>query len=146
MIGARIDVRKGWSADIARTINLQVAEAVADASRVGAQVAASAAGARRRSGDMAEIKPVDVRGTADGWEGGFRSKAWYSGFQSRGTLGSRGRALKASTKRRRESESGQERLGRALRGGNRGISPLRHEEKGLAAAKRALLDRIDRLS
>jgi hypothetical protein len=34
---------------------------------------------------MAEMEILPVRGTPTGWSGGFRSKAWYAGFQSRGT-------------------------------------------------------------
>lgn len=85
MIGARVDVRAGWGADIAREINEQVRHAVADASEHGAKVAAAVASRRSRSGLMADIRPVDVIGTPDGWEGGFRSQAFYSGMQSRGT-------------------------------------------------------------
>lgn len=114
MIGARVDVRTGWGAEIAREINVQVRDAVGDASEVGAEVAATEAAARRRTGKMQDVEPVPVVGTPDGWAGGFRSKAFYSGMQSRGT--------------------------------RRGVKPLRHEEKGLAAAKRSLVDRLNRLT
>lgn len=144
MIGARVDVRLDWGAEIAREINLEVRDAVADASDVGAEVASAASLSRRRTGRMARIEAVPVVGTPDGWEGGFKSEAFYSGFQSRGTLGSRRRKLKASTLRRRESAAGQARL--AKLGGSGGVSPLGHEEKGLAAAKRALVDRLNRLT
>ncbi len=143
MIGARVDVRKGWGAELAKEINLKVKDAVGDASKVGAEVASSAV-TRRRTGKMANIKPVEVIGTPDGWEGGFKSEQFYSGFQSRGTLGLRKKALTASTKRRRESTSGQERLAKVS--GHRGIKPLGHEEKGLAAAKKALVDRLNHLT
>lgn len=113
MIGAKVDVRTGWGAEFAREINLKVADAIADASKVGAETAAAAAQTRRRTGKMADIDPVPVRGTPDGWEGGFRSAAFYSKFQSRGTT--------------------------------RGVRPLRHEEKGLRAAKADLVERLNRL-
>lgn len=142
MIGARIDVRR-WGPELAKQINAEVGPMVVAASKVGADVAAQAV-TRRRTGRMAHIEPVATRGTPDGWEGGFKSEAFYSGFQSRGTLASRKRALKASTKRRRESASGQARL--ANLGGSGGIRPLGHEEKGLAAAKKDLIQRINRLT
>lgn len=142
MIGAKIDVRS-WGPELAKQINGLVGEAVAASSKVGADVAAQAA-TRHRTGKMHHIEPVETRGTPDGWEGGFKSEAFYSGFQSRGTLGSRKGALKAATKRRRESVSGQARL--AGLGRSRGITPLHHEEKGLAAAKADLVDRINHLT
>lgn len=92
---------------------------------------------------MDDIRAVDVRGTPDGWEGGFRSDAFYSGFQSRGTVASRKR-VKASTLRRRSSPSGQARFSKVA--GSRGITPLRHEEKGLAAAKKHLVGLLNRLT
>lgn len=143
MIGARVDVRTGWGAEFAREVNQQVAHAVADASRAGADVAAQEASKRRRSGKMDDISAVEVIGTPEGWEGGFRSAAFYSGMQSRGTHGSRTRSVKKSTERRRASRSGQARYAKVA--GSRGISPLRHEEKGLAAARKRLLELLNRL-
>lgn len=143
MIGARVDVRAGWGADIAREINEQVRHAVADASQHGAKVAAAGASRRRRTGRMADIQPVDVIGTPDGWEGGFRSPAFYAPFQSFGTLGSRRRKLKASTIRRRQSGSGQARLART--GGSGGITPLRFLEQGRTEGRRRLLDLLNNL-
>jgi hypothetical protein len=143
VIGARVDVRTGWGAELAKEINLKVKDAVGDASKVGAEVAASAV-TRRRTGKMAHIEPVEVLGTPDGWEGGFKSEAFYSGFESRGTLGSRKRSVRASTLRRRQSASGSARL--SSLGGSKGITPLGHEEKGLAAAKKALVDRLNHLT
>lgn len=92
---------------------------------------------------MDDIEPVGVVGTPDGWEGGFRSAAFYSGFQSRGTLGSRSRAVRKSTEQRRASRSGQARYAKVS--GHHGISPLRHEEKGLAAARKRLIELISRM-
>lgn len=148
MVGAKVNVVSGWGDDFARDVNAQVRDAVADASRVAAATAATVASARRRSGKMANVRPVEVRGTPDGWEGGFRSDAalnqgFYSGFQSRGTLGARRRKLKASTVARRSSPSGQARL--AKLGGSGGIRPLGHEEKGLAAGKKHLIARLNQL-
>lgn len=143
MISAKVNVVSGWGDEFARDVNLRVRDMVAAASTVGAKVANGAAQNRRRTGRMADIKPVDVTATVDGWEGGFRSAAFYSGFQSRGTLGSRKRKLKASTRARRESPSGQARL--AKLGASRGVTPLRHEELGLAAAKKHLIARLNQL-
>lgn len=146
MIGARVNVVEGWGAELAHEINADVRGAVAQASEVGAKVAAEAAGARHRqdgSGWMKDIKPVETIGTDVGWEGGFKSKAFWSGFQSRGTLGSRKRRVKAATLRRRQTASGQARLAKVA--GSKGVTPLRHEEKGLAAAKAHLLDSLNRL-
>lgn len=148
MISAKVDVRAGWGAEFAREVNQQVARELRAASEKGAQVAAQIASQRRKSGALATITAVDVIATADGWEGGFRSKAarnsqFYSGFQSRGTLGRRTRALKKATLDRRESRSGQERHAKVA--GRAGILPLEHEEKGRAAAKRELIERINRL-
>lgn len=144
MIRATVDVRTGWGAELAKRVNHRVAADLADASAHGAKVAASAAQARRRTGEMANIRPVAVRGTPTGWEAGFRSEAWYSGFQSRGTLGSRTRKVKASTERRRQSASGQARL--AKLGASTGITPLRHEETGLREAKKRLVQLLNRIA
>jgi hypothetical protein len=85
VIGAKIDVRVGWGADFAKVVNERVRYAVAEASAHGAQVASDAARPRSRTGRMASIHAVEVKGTPTGWQGGFRSEAFYSGFQSRGT-------------------------------------------------------------
>jgi hypothetical protein len=143
VIGAKVDVRSGWGEELAREVNMRVRGMVEAASETGADEAAAAAGARRRTGRMANIDKVPVVGTPDGWEGGFRSKAWYSGFQSRGTLGSRKRSVKSSTARRRQSLSGQARFAKVA--GSRGISPLGHEETGLRAAKKHLVELLNRL-
>lgn len=143
MIGARVDVRTGWGAEFAREVNQQVAHAVAEASHVGARVASQEASKRRRSGKMDVVAAVEVVGTTQGWEGGFRSAAFYSGMQSRGTVGSRTRSVKKSTLQRRASRSGQARYAKVA--GSRGITPLRHEEKGLAAARKRLLELLNRL-
>lgn len=85
MIGAKVNVVGNWGAEFAKHVNAKVADAVADASEDGAKVASAASQARRRTGHMAEMEILPVRGTPSGWTGGFRSKAWYAGFQSRGT-------------------------------------------------------------
>jgi len=143
VVGATVNVVSGWGEQFAREINAEVRDAVKDSSRVAAQEAASVAAGRRRTGKMAQMEPVDVRGTPTGWEGGFRSQAWYSGFQSRGTLKSRKRALKVSTLRRRSSASGQDRFAKVS--GSGGIRPLGHEEKGLAVGKKHLVARLNAL-
>lgn len=85
MIGAKVDVRKRWGYELARRINAGAERAVREASEEGARVASSASSSRRRTGRMAAMDVLDVVGTGDGWEGGFRSSAFYAPFQSKGT-------------------------------------------------------------
>ncbi len=113
MIGAKVNVVGGWGDEFAKRVNRATRDAVQDAVEVGAEVASAGAQARRRSGDMAQMQIIPVRGTATGWEAGFRSKAWYAGFQSRGT--------------------------------KRGITPLKFLEQGRSAARKNLIDRLNRL-
>lgn len=143
MIQAKVDVGKTWGPEFARRVNAQVRDALADASKVGADVASQASQSRRRTGRMAEIEAVPVRPTVSGWEAGFDSKAFYARFQSEGTLGSRRKRVKASTTRRRQSASGQARLARL--GGSGGVAPLGFLEKGRAAARKYLIERCRRL-
>lgn len=143
MIGARVDVRTGWGAEFARRVNAEVARAVAQASVVGAEAASQVASQRRRTGRMSRIEPVPVKGTPTGWAGGFKSEAFYSGFQSQGTLGSRRRKVKQSTVRRRQSVSGQARFAKVA--GSKGVAPLRHEEIGRTAGRKELKRLIDQL-
>lgn len=148
MISARVDVRTGWGVEFAREVNQQIARELRAATELGAQEAARVASRRRKTGALATIEAVDVIATPEGWEGGFRSKAarnsqFYSGFQSRGTLGRRTRKLKQATLNRRETPSGQARFGKVA--GHAGIEPLGHEETGRARARRELIDRINRL-
>lgn len=142
-----MNVRRGWGDELARAKNREVAHALDVASRHAAAEARRVASARRRAGDdsvhMSDITAARVVGTVDGWEGGFKSPAWYSGFQSRGTVGARKVRLKASTLRRRNSKSGSTRFARVS--GSSGIRPLYHEEKGLAAGKKLLKQMLDRL-
>ncbi len=113
MIGARVNVVGRWGEEFARKANAQAKSATQNAVEVGAQVASAGAQARRRSGDMSEMQIIPVRGTPTGWAAGFRSKAWYAGFQSRGT--------------------------------KRGITPLKFLEQGRSAARKNLIDRLNRL-
>lgn len=85
MIGAKVDVGRRFGDELRRRANLVARDAVADASRAGAEAASAIAARRRRTGTMADMELLDVEGTANGWSGGFRSKAWYAHFQSRGT-------------------------------------------------------------
>lgn len=144
MIQSRVDVRAGFGDEISRKINARVKVDVAVASEHGAKVASDIASTRSRSGRMSRIDPVPVKGTPDGWTGGFKSSAFYSGMQSRGTLGARTRKVKAQTEARRSSASGAARYAKVS--GRSGIKPLRHEERGLLAAKRMLVDRLNRIT
>lgn len=143
MISARISLERGWGDAMARRIEQQAREAMAPACKEGADVASKASLSRRRTGRMAEMEVLPTVPTPRGYSAGFRSKAWYAGFQSTGTGGSRSRKVKASTLRRRQSASGQARAARF--GGNRGITPLGFLEKGRTAARKALIDRLNRL-
>lgn len=143
MISAKVNVVQGFGAEFSRRVNAQVRDALADASKRGAETASRASEPRRRTGRMAEIEPVPVRGTPTGWEAGFSSKAFYARFQSEGTLGSRRRRAKASTLRRRQSASGQARL--AKLGSSGGIPALGFLEKGRSEARKYLLERLRHL-
>ncbi len=143
MIGARVNVVGRWGEEFARKANAQARLATQQAVEVGADVASAGAQARRRTGKMAEMEIIPVRGTPTGWTAGFRSKGWYAGFQSRGTLGSRRGKVKESTLRRRESVSGQARFAKVA--GSGGITPLGFLERGRSAARKHLVDRLNRL-
>jgi len=85
VIGARVNVVGNWGDEFARRVNRVTRDAVQDAVEVGAREASAAAQSRRRTGKMAQMEVLAVRGTPTGWQAGFRSEAWYAGFQSRGT-------------------------------------------------------------
>jgi hypothetical protein len=113
MISAKVNVVEGWGAEFARRVNRAAEDAVTDASKAGAAVASNASGSRRRSGTMATMVLLPVVGTEAGWEGGFKSAAWYAGFENSGTTG--------------------------------GITGLHFLEAGRTAAKKKLVDRLNRL-
>jgi len=141
MISANVNVVGGWGQDFARRVNRQVRIAVEQASEDGARVAGAAA--PRRTGRMATMETLPVKPTPTGWSGGFFSRAFYAGWQSTGTLGSRSRKVKAATLRRRQSASGQARLARV--GSSRGIKGSGFLEKGGTAARKSLIERLNRL-
>jgi hypothetical protein len=144
VISASIDVGRDWGRELAAQINADVRDAVVASAEEGAQLAASIASSRSKTGHMAAIEQLPVRGTPDGWAGGFRSPAYYAHFQSAGTLGSRRRKLKASTLRRRESASGAARFAKVS--GGAGITPLKFLEAGAAVAKSRLRERVARIA
>ena len=143
MISARVNVVEHWGEKFALRVNAEVGVALTAAAEVGAHVASEASMSRKRTGRMAKMDVLETVGTPIGWAGGFRSEAFYAGFQSDGTLGSRRRKVSAATERRRASASGQARATRS--GSNRGIKPLGFLEKGRTAAKLELLERLNRL-
>lgn len=143
MISARISIERGWGDRFARRIESQVPGHLRSATEEGAKVASDASLPRRRTGRMARMDVLPVVPTPRGYQGGFRSRAFYAGFQSTGTAGSRRRKVKASTLRRRQSASGLKRAARF--GANRGIAPLGFLEKGRLAARKALVARLNRL-
>ncbi len=113
MIGAKVNVVSGWGDEFAKRVNRATRDAVQDAVEVGAREASAGAQTRRRTGKMAQMEVLDVRGTPTGWQAGFKSRAFYAGFQSRGT--------------------------------KRGITPLKFLEQGRSAARKNLIDRLNRL-
>lgn len=85
MIKTTVHVGRGWGHDLAKRVNAQVRDAVQDAVEEGARVASRESLARRRTGKMAQIDVLPVRGTPTGWEAGFKSRAFYARMQSGGT-------------------------------------------------------------
>lgn len=142
MISARIDLVSGWGEKMARKLEQRARDAVRPAAEEGAKIASAASASRRRTGRMAQMEILPTTTTPRGFAGGFRSKAWYAGFQSRGTGGSRKARVKASTLQRRRSASGQTRQVRY--GANRGITPLGFLEKGRAAMRKSLIENLER--
>lgn len=148
MITARVTVVKGWGREFARDTAKQAIKALEEASELGAESVAQLGSQRRRGGEMSQAEPVRAYQTESGFAAGFRSKAgtngeFYSGFQSRGTLGARSRKVKQSTVARRESPSGKARYEKVK--GRKGITPLLHEERALTIAKRHLIRLLERL-
>lgn len=85
MINATVTLHGNWANDLIRKAELSVPIELAEASRLGAEAASTVADRRHRTGKMAEMEILEVHGTATGWEGGFRSRAWYAVFQNKGT-------------------------------------------------------------
>ena len=86
MINARVSLDKqGWSRDMARRIERRIPGILEDATQDGAKAASAASQSRRRSGLMAQMEILPVMKTPRGFSSGFRSKAWYAKFQSKGT-------------------------------------------------------------
>ena len=148
MITARVNVVKNWSSEFAKRTNVQAIKALEAASEDGAEEASRIASARVRGGEMKQVFAVSVKPTERGYAAGFRSKAgisgeFYSGFQSRGTLGARTKKLKSSTQARRSSPTGAARYAKVS--GRKGIAPLNHEEIALKHARASLVARLSRL-
>jgi hypothetical protein len=140
VISARVSIERGWGDRFARRIEQQVPGLLRAAAEEGAKVASDASRSRQRTGKMAKMEVLPARETPRGFQGGFRSRAWYAGFQSYGTKGQRNRRVSAATLRRRQSSSEQARQSSSL-----GISPLGFLEKGRTAMRRALIARLNRL-
>ena len=85
MISARISLERGWGDAMARRIEQQARVELERAVEDGAKAASQASLSRRRTGTMAQMETLPVVATPRGFTSGFRSKAWYAGFQSRGT-------------------------------------------------------------
>lgn len=85
MISARVNVVGRWGPEFAKRVNAQVRDAVQDAAEVGAEVSARESLSRRRTGKMAVMDVLSVRGTGTGWEAGWKSRAFYARMQSGGT-------------------------------------------------------------
>jgi hypothetical protein len=151
VIRARFNVVQNFGQRFAEQTNERAIAALEAASADGAEVASRIASQRQRGPNpkMKNIRPVAVRPTETGYMAGFRSDAgisgeFYSGFQSRGTLGARTRKVKSSTLARRQSPSGAKRHAKVA--GRKGITPLKHEETGLRFAKQSLINRLRSLA
>jgi hypothetical protein len=84
MIGAKVDIRKGWGVDLAKRVNAQIPPKLARASDAGAREASTRSLSRKKTGTMATMELLPIVGTGDGWLGGFKSEAWYARLQSKG--------------------------------------------------------------
>lgn len=116
MIGATVDVRRGWSTDIAKRVNRLIPPKLERASERGADVAAAKSQSRKETGLMATMEVLDVEPTGDGWVGGFRSLAWYARLHSKGYTT-----------------------------GGTTVPALRFLEAGRTVARRELVDELNRL-
>jgi hypothetical protein len=85
MISARVDLVAGWGEELARELEQAARVALRAACEDGARTASAVAQTRRRTGLMAQMELLPVIETPRGLSSGFRSRAWYAHFQSRGT-------------------------------------------------------------
>jgi len=136
MIKARVDVSTDFGR-ITREVNDLAKRAVTSGARVGAQTASEVASERSHTGTLAHMDVLPVRGSPDGWEASFRSRAYYRLFQDLGTLENRGTRLSAATVARRSSPSGQARQAKVA--GRAGIEPLFFYRAGRRAGRAAML-------
>jgi hypothetical protein len=141
MVRSRVDVTMRFG-EITEAVNKLAKEAVSAGAQEGARVAASIASSRRRTGLMAQMEVLPVRGSPDGWEASFRSRAPYRIFQDLGTLQGRSTKLSAATLARRSSPSGQARQARAA--GSPGIEPLHFYRAGRSAGRKAMMGVVHR--
>lgn len=107
--------------------------------REAAQTARTIASRRRKTGKMADFRPIAAAGTEDGYASGIRNHpdAWYDIFHNYGTSGRRTRKLKKATIAARERPSGQARQQRF--GRNQGIEPLGFFEAARRDGRREVL-------
>jgi hypothetical protein len=102
------------------------------AAKDGAEVARGIASERSRTGAMANVKMVPARRSTRGWDALIISPPFYAWFHEHGTLGNRRRKLKQPGRARRDRRPGT------------GIRPLRFLGRGRTAARRSLLDYLQR--
>lgn len=129
MIRARVDVSTDFGA-ITAEVNALARRSVLAGAQEGARVASAIAATRRDTGLMQQMEVLPVRGSPDGWEASFRSRAPYRIFQDLGTYQGRTTALKASTVRR----------GRKTDAGGAGIEGLHFYRAGRRAGRRRMLE------
>ena len=141
MVRSRVDITTNFG-PITQAVNDLARDAVSAGALTGARVASQIAGQRRETGQLATMDVLPVRGSPDGWEASFRSRAPHRLFQDLGTLDARGSKLAAATVARRASGSGQARQAKVA--GRRGISPLYFYRAGRSAGRKAMLEVIDR--
>ena len=140
MIRSRVDISTDFG-QITDGVNALARRAVQAGALEGARVASAIASERRDTGLMAQMEVLPVRGSPDGWEASFRSRAYWRLWQDLGTLQGRSTKLSSATVARRASPSGQARLARAA--GNPGIEPLHFYRAGRRAGRRRMMDVIN---
>jgi len=136
VIRARVDVSTDFGS-ITDAVNALAKRAVHAGAHEGARVASQVASARHKTGRMENMEVLPTRGSPDGWEASFRSRAPYRIFQDLGTLQARGTRLTAATMSRRSSPSGQARQAKVA--GRAGITPLRFYAAGRREGRKAML-------
>lgn len=140
-VRSRVDVTMRFGA-ITEAVDDLAKQAVTAGAHEGARVASSIARTRQDTGTMAQMEVLGVRGSPDGWEASFRSRAWWRLYQDLGTLQGRSTKLSAATLARRSSPSGQARQAKVA--GRPGIEPLHFYRAGRRAGRKKMMEVVER--